>query len=87
MIHSELEMLLADVVRSKWGDKGIEYLVGSISSITTADQLTACNCPHRATFGLSIAGQMGPTLDVMAAVSAHLGAANNTLELEARFGE
>jgi hypothetical protein len=30
---------------------------------------------------------MGPTLDVMAAVSAHLGAANNTLELEARFGE
>jgi hypothetical protein len=41
MIHSELETLLADVVRSKWGDKGIEYLVGAISSITTDDQLTA----------------------------------------------
>jgi hypothetical protein len=41
MIHSELETLLADVVRSKWGDKGIEYLVGAISSITTAEQLTA----------------------------------------------
>ena len=40
MIQSELEMLLADVVRSKWGDKGIEYLVGAISSITTFDQLT-----------------------------------------------
>jgi hypothetical protein len=38
---NELEMLLADVVRSKWGDKGIEYLVGAISSITTDDQLTA----------------------------------------------
>ena len=41
MIQSDLEMLLADVVRSKWGDKGIEYLVGAISSITTNDQLTA----------------------------------------------
>jgi hypothetical protein len=41
MIHSELEVLLADVVRSKWGDKGIQYLVGAISSITTAEQLTA----------------------------------------------
>jgi len=41
MIDSELETLLADVVRSKWGDRGIEYLVGAISSITTADQLTA----------------------------------------------
>jgi hypothetical protein len=40
MIHSELEVLLADVVRSKWGDRGIEYLVGAISSITTDDQLT-----------------------------------------------
>lgn len=39
--ESELEMLLTDVVRSKWGDKGIEYLVGAISSITTTDQLTA----------------------------------------------
>ena len=37
---NELEMLLADVVRSKWGDKGIEYLVGAISSVTTSDQLT-----------------------------------------------
>lgn len=41
MISSEIEMLLADVVRSKWGDKGIEYLVGAISSITTTEQLTA----------------------------------------------
>jgi len=41
MISSEIEMLLADVVRSKWGDKGIEYLVNAISSITTTDQLTA----------------------------------------------
>ena len=41
MIKSNLEVLLADVVRSKWGDKGIEYLVGAISSITTNDQLTA----------------------------------------------
>lgn len=40
MIQSDLEMLFADVVRSKWGDKGIEYLVGAISSITTSDQLT-----------------------------------------------
>jgi hypothetical protein len=38
---NELEMLLADVVRSKWGDKGIEYLVGAISSVTTSDQLTS----------------------------------------------
>ena len=38
---TELEMLLADVVRSKWGDKGIEYLVGAISSVTTSDQLTS----------------------------------------------
>ena len=41
MIKSNLEVLLTDVVRSKWGDKGIEYLVGAISSITTSDQLTA----------------------------------------------
>lgn len=41
MISSEIEMLLADVVRSKYGDKGIEYLVGAISSITTPEQLTA----------------------------------------------
>jgi hypothetical protein len=40
MIKSNLETLLTDVVRSKWGDKGIEYLVGAISSITTDDQLT-----------------------------------------------
>ena len=38
---SKLEILLADSVRSKWGDKGIEYLVGAISSITTTEQLTA----------------------------------------------
>ena len=41
MISSEIEMLLADSVRSKWGDKGIEYLVGAISSITTTEQITA----------------------------------------------
>jgi len=41
MIQSELETRLADVVRSKWGDNGIEYLVGAIASITTAEQLTA----------------------------------------------
>ena len=40
-LSSEIEMLLVDVVRSKWGDKGIEYLVGAISSITTTEQLTA----------------------------------------------
>jgi hypothetical protein len=39
MIQSELEIRLADVVRSKWGENGIEYLVGAISSITTEDQL------------------------------------------------
>jgi hypothetical protein len=39
MIQSELETRLADVVRSKYGDNGIEYLVGAISSITTEDQL------------------------------------------------
>jgi|694.fasta_scaffold94025_1 hypothetical protein len=39
MIQSELETRLADVVRSKWGDNGIEYLVGAIASITTASQL------------------------------------------------
>ena len=39
MIQSELETILVDVVRSKWGDNGIEYLVGAISSITTASQL------------------------------------------------
>jgi len=38
---SKLEILLADSVRSKWGDKGIEYLVGAISSITTPEQLTS----------------------------------------------
>jgi hypothetical protein len=39
MIQSELETRLADVVRSKYGDNGIEFLVGAISSITTEDQL------------------------------------------------
>jgi hypothetical protein len=39
MIQSELETRLADVVRSKYGDNGIEYLVGAISSITTEQQL------------------------------------------------
>jgi hypothetical protein len=39
MIHSELETRLADVVRSKWGENGIEYLVGALASITTDDQL------------------------------------------------
>ena len=39
MIQSELETLLADTVRSRWGDNGIEYLVGAISSITTASQM------------------------------------------------
>lgn len=39
MTQSELEMLLANTVRSKWGENGIEYLVGAIASITTASQL------------------------------------------------
>jgi hypothetical protein len=39
MIQSELETRLADVVRSKWGENGIEYLVGALGSITTEDQL------------------------------------------------
>jgi hypothetical protein len=39
MIQSELETRLADVVRSKYGDNGIEFLVGALSSITTEDQL------------------------------------------------
>lgn len=39
MIQSELETRLADVVRSKYGENGIEFLVGALSSITTEDQL------------------------------------------------
>jgi hypothetical protein len=39
VIQSELETRLADVVRSKWGENGIEYLVGAIASITTEQQL------------------------------------------------
>jgi hypothetical protein len=39
MIQSELETRLADVVRSRYGDNGIEYLVGAIASITTEEQL------------------------------------------------
>jgi hypothetical protein len=39
VILSELETRLADAVRSKYGDNGIEYLVGAIASITTEDQL------------------------------------------------
>jgi len=39
MIQSELETRLADTVRSKWGENGIEYLVGALASITTEDQL------------------------------------------------
>jgi hypothetical protein len=39
MIRPELETRLADVVRSKWGENGIEYLVGALASITTEDQL------------------------------------------------
>ena len=39
MIRSELETRLADVVRSKYGDNGIEFLVGALASITTEDQL------------------------------------------------
>ena len=39
MIQSELETRLADVVRSKYGDNGIEFLVGAIASITTEEQL------------------------------------------------
>jgi hypothetical protein len=39
MIQSELETRLADVVISRYGDNGIEYLVGAIASITTEEQL------------------------------------------------
>ena len=39
VIQAELETRLADVVRSKWGENGIEYLVGAIASITTESQL------------------------------------------------
>ena len=39
MIQTELEIELVDVIRSRWGDNGIEYLVGAISSITTASQM------------------------------------------------
>jgi hypothetical protein len=39
MIQSELETRLADVVRSKWGENGIEYLVGALASVTTEDQV------------------------------------------------
>ena len=35
-----IEARLADVVRSKYGDNGIEYLVGALSSLTTMEQLT-----------------------------------------------
>ena len=41
MIQSELETLLADTVRSRWGDNGIEYLIGAMSTIATQEQLTA----------------------------------------------
>jgi hypothetical protein len=39
-MRSEIEARLVDVVRSKWGDKGIEYLVSALSTITTVEQLT-----------------------------------------------
>jgi hypothetical protein len=39
MIRPELETRLADVVRSKYGDNGIEFLVGALASVTTEDQL------------------------------------------------
>jgi hypothetical protein len=37
--RSLLEEQLADKVRSRWGDKGIEFLAGAISSITSTQQL------------------------------------------------
>jgi hypothetical protein len=39
VIQSELETRLVDVIRSKWGENGIEYLVGALSTITTGEQL------------------------------------------------
>jgi hypothetical protein len=39
-MKSEVEMKLARLVRSKWGDNGIEYLVGALASVTSVEQLT-----------------------------------------------
>ena len=36
-----LENKLAYVIREKWGDSGLEYLVGAISCLTTDEQLKA----------------------------------------------
>jgi hypothetical protein len=41
MVQTELEIELVNVIRSRWGDDGIEYLVGAMSTITTQEQLTA----------------------------------------------
>jgi hypothetical protein len=41
MLQTELEIELADVIRSRWGDNGIEYLIGAMSTIATPEQLTA----------------------------------------------
>ena len=39
MTQSELEVRLADVVRFKWGENGIEYLAGVIHIIATVHQI------------------------------------------------
>jgi hypothetical protein len=41
MIQTELEIELVNVIRSRWGDNGIEYLIGAMSTIATQEQLTA----------------------------------------------
>jgi hypothetical protein len=40
MTREQLEVALAESVRDKWGDNGVEYLVGALSSVTTTNQLT-----------------------------------------------
>lgn len=40
MTRKELEIALAQSIKDNWGDGGVEYLVGALSSITTEEQLT-----------------------------------------------
>jgi hypothetical protein len=39
--RTALEMALADAVKNKMEDNGVEFLVGALSSITTESQLKA----------------------------------------------
>jgi hypothetical protein len=39
--QAEIEMALAEAVKARYAEAGVEYMVGALSSITTIEQLEA----------------------------------------------